>query len=62
MESIRLVRLNTTSRQGLELAQRFGVRGVPTLIVFDGSGDAMLRQVGRLNKGGVLEMLKSLQD
>lgn len=57
----RVVRIDVNSRQGSELAQRFGVRGVPTLLVFDGSGSVVLSQVGRLNRLEVTNAIAHLQ-
>lgn len=44
-----VLRLSTTSRVGRELASRYGVRGVPTFLLFDGAGDMIHYQVGRLD-------------
>ena len=62
LEDVRLVRISTSARQGIDIAQRFGVRGVPTMIVFDGAGNALLRQVGRLKKDGVLSLVDQLRE
>ena len=58
---IRLFRLNIMSRTGGQLAGFFGARGVPTLIVLDGEGETVLRQVGRIDKGAVLQAISGLQ-
>ncbi|MDY6875714.1 MAG: thioredoxin family protein [Chloroflexota bacterium] len=42
----RVVRLNILGEMGREVAQRYGVRGVPTFLIFDGQGDLIERQVG----------------
>ena len=42
----RVVRLNVLSGIGSEVAARYGVRGVPTLIVFDGQGRVTYAQAG----------------
>ena len=57
----RVVRLNMLSAEGRELAVRWGVRGVPTLIVLDGRGETVLRQVGRLQKDTVLRVLAQIE-
>ncbi|NLX35449.1 MAG: thioredoxin family protein [Chloroflexi bacterium] len=55
-EKTPLWRINVREASGAALAGRFGVRGVPTLVVWrDGE---VLRQVGRINKGAVLIALK----
>ncbi|MHB1356303.1 MAG: thioredoxin family protein [Anaerolineae bacterium] len=56
----RVVRIDATSAQGSELAQRFGVRGVPTVLVFDGSGTVVLSQVGRISRLEVINTITHL--
>jgi thioredoxin-related protein len=56
----RVVRVNTLDGAGRELASRYGVRAVPTLIVFDGEGDEALRLVGRVRREIVVETLARL--
>jgi thioredoxin-related protein len=34
---------------GRQLASRYGVRGVPTFLLFDGNGEMVHYQVGRLD-------------
>ena len=41
-----MLRLNAMDEVGGQLATRYGVRGVPTLILLDGSGKLVLQQVG----------------
>ncbi len=60
LEKARLVRLNAMSRAGGTLASGWGVRGLPTLVVFDGDGEIVLRQVGRIHREAVLESVRSL--
>ena len=43
---MRVVRLSILSQAGQEAAQRYGVKGVPTFLVFDGQGNLIERQVG----------------
>ena len=51
-----VLRLNVREADGSLLAARFGVRGVPTLIVWrDGE---VLRQVGRINKQAVIAAIQ----
>ena len=57
----RVVRIDVNSPQGSELAQRFGVRGVPTLVVFDGTGNVVVNQVGRINRLEVMNAIAHLQ-
>jgi thioredoxin-related protein len=42
----RVVRLSLLSRVGQGVAQRYGVRGVPTFLIFDGQGDLIGREAG----------------
>ena len=51
------MRVSTGSVAGNQIAQRFGVRGIPALLVFDGEGQVVLRQVGRITKEPVLDAL-----
>jgi thiol-disulfide isomerase/thioredoxin len=48
-----VIRLDVTSRLGRQAAARFGVRGVPTLLVVDGNGQIALTQVGLVRPGEV---------
>jgi thioredoxin-related protein len=41
-----VLRLSVTDDVGGELAMRYGVRGVPTFVLLDGAGEAVLKQVG----------------
>jgi thioredoxin-related protein len=45
----RVVRLSITGPVGRALVSRYGVRGVPTFLLFDGSGKMVHYQVGRLD-------------
>lgn len=55
--AVEVVRVSTGSVAGNQIAQRFGVRGIPALLVFDGEGEVVLRQVGRISKEPVLQAL-----
>ena len=48
-----VLRVNALSGVGRELAARYGVRGVPTFLLFDGAGKLVHHQVGRLDPGRV---------
>jgi len=41
-----VVRLSVMSDPGLTLARRYGVRGLPTLLIFDGAGNVVYTRVG----------------
>jgi len=44
-----VLRLSATGAVGRQLASRYGVRGVPTFFLFDGTGKMVSYQVGRLD-------------
>ena len=48
-----VLRLSAWSAVGRELAARYGVRGVPTFLLFDGAGEMVYYRVGRLNADAV---------
>lgn len=56
-----VVRMNALSGIGREGAMRFDVRGVPTLIVFDGCGQIVDRQVGFVNAGRVVSAVQAAE-
>ncbi len=49
----RVVRLSVLSELGQDVAQRHGVRSVPTFLVFDGQGKLIERQVGFPDRGKI---------
>ena len=44
-----MLKLSAWSTVGRQLGTRYGVRGVPTFLLFDGSGEMVHYQVGRLD-------------
>ncbi len=58
---LRVLRLSAWSPVGQQMAARYGVRGVPTFILFDGSGQVVFSQVGRLDAGRVEAELSLLE-
>jgi thioredoxin-related protein len=48
-----VLRLDVMSQVGRQAAARFGVRGVPTLILVDSEGEVSLRQIGIIRPGYV---------
>ena len=56
----RVIRIAVTTTVGSEIAQRFGVRGTPTLVLVDGNGKNVQSQVGRLDKASVIAALNNL--
>jgi thioredoxin-related protein len=55
-----VLRLNISSSVGRQLGARHGVRGVPTFFLFDGSGEMIDYQVGRLDAARVKAEIDSL--
>ncbi len=49
-----VIRLDVMSNLGLTVARMYGVRATPTLLVFDGAGNIVHRQVGIPNADAVL--------
>ena len=49
----KVVRLGVMSDLGMNVARRYGVRGVPTLILFDGAGQMVGQSVGIPDRDGV---------
>jgi thioredoxin-related protein len=45
---------------GRELAARYGVRGVPTFLLFDGAGKMVYYQVGRLDPGRIKSEIEAM--
>lgn len=56
----KVLRLNALSSVGRQLAMRYGVRGVPTFLLFDGSGQMFHYQVGRLDADRIKAEVDSL--
>ncbi len=57
---VQFVRLSATSSAGGAVAAQYGVRGVPTLIVFDDQGQSALTLVGRIDRILVRQTLERL--
>jgi thioredoxin-related protein len=57
---VRVLRLSALSSVGRQLAGRYGVRGVPTFLLFDGNGQLAHYQVGRLDPDRVRAELDSM--
>lgn len=49
-----VVRLNVMDGVGGQLALRYGVRGVPTIVVLDGEGNMVYARTGSPNRGEVV--------
>jgi len=48
-----VLRLSVTDGVGGELAMRYGVRSVPTFVLLDGAGEAVLKQVGMPDRAAI---------
>ncbi len=57
----RVLRLSALGSVGRQLAARYGVRGVPTFLLFDGGGDVVHYQVGRLDANQVKSEIDALE-
>ena len=55
-----VVRLSIVSEIGRQVARRYGVQGVPTLILCDQEGNLVEQMVGVPNRGNVVERVNSL--
>jgi thioredoxin-related protein len=49
----KVLRLDMLSGVGRAAARQYGVRAVPTLLLFDGDGEIVLRQVGTMDTGAM---------
>jgi thioredoxin-related protein len=58
-QGLTLIRLNVGAHVGAQLARQYAVRGVPTLLVFDGSGEVAVRQIGRIVPAEALAFIES---
>jgi thioredoxin-related protein len=55
-----VLRLSVTNRVGRTLAMRYGVRGVPTLVLLDGNGNVMLKQAGSPRRKEIIKAVERL--
>jgi thioredoxin 1 len=56
----KVVRLGVMSELGMQAARRYGVRGVPTLILFDGAGRVVEQNVGVPDRDTVVAQVEEL--
>ena len=57
-----VLRLSALSGVGRQLGSRYGVRGVPTFFLFDGNGELVSYQVGRLDADLVKSEVKAIME
>jgi thioredoxin-related protein len=55
-----VLRLGVMDDIGGGLAMRYGVRGVPTLVVLNGAGEVVLKQAGMLDRAAVVAAVEEL--
>jgi thioredoxin 1 len=55
-----VVRLDVMSKVGRAAAARYGVRGLPTLVLLDGAGQAVYSQAGIVRSGPVVTQVDTV--
>jgi thioredoxin-related protein len=55
-----VVRLDVMSEVGRAAAARYGVRGLPTLLLVDGNGQPIYSQAGIVRPGPVIEQVDAV--
>jgi thioredoxin-related protein len=58
----RVIRLSAMSELGSQVAQRYGVRGVPTIVVLDGTGQVIAQSVGIPDRADLVAQVKGLSN
>jgi thioredoxin-like negative regulator of GroEL len=58
----RVIRLSVVSETGSQVAQRYGVRGVPTIVVLDGAGQVVAQSVGVPDRAELVAKVSGLSD
>lgn len=61
-DDAKVLRLSVTNDVGRSLAMRYNVRGVPTLVLLDGSGNVVLKQVGSPQREEIIGAVERLTD
>ena len=56
-----VVRLSVTDSVGGKLAVRYGVRGVPTMVLLDGDGEVVYAKTGSPNRSEIIAALEGLE-
>jgi thioredoxin-related protein len=59
-DNTQVLRLSVTDNVGRQLAMRYGVRGVPTLVLLDGNGNVVLRQAGPPQREEIMTAVERL--
>jgi hypothetical protein len=55
-----VLRLDLLSGVGRQAASAYGVKVVPSMLVFDGNGDLVLRQAGKVDAGPIRAQVAAL--
>jgi thioredoxin-related protein len=58
----RVIRLSVVSELGSQVAQRYGVRGVPTIVVLDGEGQVVAQSTGLPDRADLVAQVKGLSN
>jgi len=58
----RVIRLSVVSESGSQVAQRYGVRGVPTIVVLDGTGQVVAQSAGLPDRAELVAQVNALPD
>ena len=56
-----VLRLDMLSEVGRSAAKQYGVKAVPTLLLFDGRGSVILRQTGRIDAGAIRDQVAAVE-
>jgi len=56
-----VIRLDVMSATGRQAARNYGVRGLPTFLLFDGQGQIAYRQAGLISRERVREIITELE-
>lgn len=60
-DQARVLRIDVMSQTGRMLVQQYGVRAVPTFLVFDGNGRAVYAQAGLPDREAIVALVAQLQ-
>jgi thioredoxin-related protein len=58
----KVIRLSVTTQVGNQMAQRYGVRGVPTIVVLDGEGEVITVSVGVPDRASLVAQVQGLSN
>ncbi len=58
---VQMLRVSVSSSVGRQISGQYGVRAVPTLILFDSEGQPVLTQIGQIDAEAVLAWLETFE-